>query len=113
MRTMKRSPGSKKWPVSKWPRLLDAALTALDGLPGNFEWTLGGGTGLAIELNHRVSYDIGVFFTDARALRLLSPNRNPLVRKLSDKCQESGRSEERRVGKECVSTCRSRWVPYH
>src|SRR3546814_4586238 len=24
-----------------------------------------------------------------------------------------GRSEERRVGKECVSTCRSRWSRYH
>src|SRR3546814_12474009 len=30
------------------------------------------------------------------------PNAGPLVR-----------SEERRVGKECVSTCRSRWSPYH
>src|SRR3546814_3568507 len=26
---------------------------------------------------------------------------------------DRGRSEERRVGKECVSTCRSRWSPYH
>src|SRR3546814_13703762 len=26
---------------------------------------------------------------------------------------QDGRSEERRVGKECVSTCRSRWSPYH
>ena len=26
---------------------------------------------------------------------------------------ETVRSEERRVGKECVSTCRSRWSPYH
>src|SRR3546814_14878546 len=26
---------------------------------------------------------------------------------------EAGRSEERRVGKECVSACRSRWSPYH
>src|SRR3546814_9638619 len=26
---------------------------------------------------------------------------------------DKGRSEERRVGKECVSTCRSRWSPYH
>src|SRR3546814_6422931 len=26
---------------------------------------------------------------------------------------ENPRSEERRVGKECVSTCRSRWSPYH
>src|SRR3546814_3181122 len=25
----------------------------------------------------------------------------------------NGRSEERRVGKECVSTCRSRWSTYH
>src|SRR3546814_9799468 len=26
---------------------------------------------------------------------------------------ENSRSEERRVGKECVRTCRSRWSPYH
>src|SRR3546814_11631065 len=25
----------------------------------------------------------------------------------------TGRSEERRVGQECVSTCRSRWSMYH
>src|SRR3546814_7865411 len=39
----------------------------------------------------------------------------------ADGCHENGehpgeadhRSEERRVGKECVSTCRSRWSPYH
>src|SRR3546814_6968250 len=28
-------------------------------------------------------------------------------------CHGIERSEERRVGKECVSTCRSRWSPYH
>src|SRR3546814_19061977 len=27
--------------------------------------------------------------------------------------KKHGRSEERRVGKECVSPCRSRWSPYH
>src|SRR3546814_18486860 len=27
--------------------------------------------------------------------------------------RRADRSEERRVGKECVSTCRSRWAPYH
>src|SRR3546814_2309358 len=26
---------------------------------------------------------------------------------------QARRSEERRVGKECVRTCRSRWSPYH
>src|SRR3546814_4907509 len=30
-----------------------------------------------------------------------------------DDCRSGSRSEERRVGKECVSTCRSRWSPYH
>src|SRR3546814_11833931 len=30
-----------------------------------------------------------------------------------DKMIRAVRSEERRVGKECVSTCRSRWWPYH
>src|SRR3546814_20352916 len=28
-------------------------------------------------------------------------------------CRFVERSDERRVGKECVSTCRSRWSPYH
>src|SRR3546814_20748351 len=32
---------------------------------------------------------------------------------LADLQPDRLRSEERRVGKECVSTCRSRWSPYH
>src|SRR3546814_5421307 len=40
------------------------------------------------------------------------------ARKPAEKCRSGklgyeGRSEERRVGTECVSTCRSRWSPYH
>src|SRR3546814_12477897 len=31
----------------------------------------------------------------------------------TDEAALTVRSEERRVGKECVSTCRSRWSPYH
>src|SRR3546814_1950247 len=43
--------------------------------------------------------------------------RTDQIRQLVDarcapRCPEV-RSEERRVGKECVSTCRSRWSPYH
>src|SRR3546814_10736989 len=39
-----------------------------------------------------------------------------VVRHVSKCCSYAmccARSEERRVGKECVSTCRSRWSPYH
>src|SRR3546814_13006432 len=40
----------------------------------------------------------------------------PTVAELIDRIMvqaDALRSEERRVGKECVSTCRSRWSPYH
>src|SRR3546814_1957841 len=36
---------------------------------------------------------------------------NSMVRQLESSGES--RSEERRVGKECVSRCRSRWSPYH
>src|SRR3546814_8076319 len=36
-----------------------------------------------------------------------------LDRHTGDALKRFGRSEERRVGKECVSKCRSRWSPYH
>src|SRR3546814_19956844 len=36
-----------------------------------------------------------------------------LSRTFNKMISEIRRSEERRVGKECVSTCRSRWSPYH
>src|SRR3546814_17527608 len=35
------------------------------------------------------------------------------VAALDHRAEHEIRSEERRVGKECVSTCRSRWSPYH
>src|SRR3546814_5749249 len=36
----------------------------------------------------------------------------PVVQKTIWLDQDRSRSEERRVGKECVNTCRSRWSPY-
>src|SRR3546814_188545 len=45
---------------------------------------------------------VGVMFAEDWVLALITTVILPLAR-----------SEERRVGKECVSTCRSRWSPYH
>src|SRR3546814_15329794 len=42
---------------------------------------------------------------------LAAYNRFVVVHRTS--IQRHNRSEERRVGKECVSTCRYRWSPYH
>src|SRR3546814_20066047 len=39
--------------------------------------------------------------------------RHEALRRAAPGRRFQGRSEERRVGKECVSTCRSRWSPYH
>src|SRR3546814_11128477 len=57
--------------------------------------------------------DFVVANTDAQAL-----NASPAERRiqLGPKITEglgAGRSEERRVGKECVSKCRCRWAPSH
>src|SRR3546814_2124471 len=35
------------------------------------------------------------------------------IRAEREKAERQARSEERRVGKECVRTCRSRWSTYH
>src|SRR3546814_18635766 len=50
-----------------------------------------------------------------RTLGILSDARYRFERGLDPQSAAWGveRSEERRVGKECVSTCRSRWSPYH
>src|SRR3546814_15598169 len=54
-----------------------------------------GGIGMAVRRDDRQMLD----------LRIQPPRDRPRGR--------VGRSEERRVGTECVSTCRSRWWPYH
>src|SRR3546814_8911776 len=46
------------------------------------------------ELAQKAGYSVGAFYARFRS-------------------KDELRSEERRVGKECVSTCRSRWSPYH
>ena len=35
------------------------------------------------------------------------------IAEVAEAAASAGRSEERRVGKECTSWCRSRWSPYH
>src|SRR3546814_5807303 len=63
------------------------------------------------------SSDLWVFQHMAHADRAQQPLCHHLHRgRDGDEAAIAGdvdRSEERRVGKECVSTCRSRWSPYH
>src|SRR3546814_2023151 len=48
-----------------------------------------------------------------RPAKIYDAPSNDGLDRLSPETRSAVRSEERRVGKECVSTCRSRWSPYH
>src|SRR3546814_14722227 len=60
------------------------------------------GAGVA-EITNQLEYDDEVAFQGEAELYRLARKQE----------SQPWRSEERRVGKECVSTCRSRWAPYH
>src|SRR3546814_12027677 len=87
-------------------RLALASLQEADGpagkLKGQIERHDLAGSHLVLELRHRAEGDL------IRAEQQLADQGIGacLHRTLR-------RSEERRVGKECVNTCRSRWTPYH
>ena len=87
---MKPLTGSRKWPATAWRTLLELAIPALDEVGADIKWTLGGGTGLALKLDHRISYDIDIFLENASYLKELSPNRNTAARAISNRWQEPG-----------------------
>src|SRR3546814_20351270 len=55
---------------------------------------------------------LGLGFLLALALATFDPA-DPNFNHATPLKPQNWRSEERRVGKECVSTCRSRWSPYN
>src|SRR3546814_11122396 len=63
-----------------------------------------------IALHYRERYGVAV---EAEQILLTCGASPGLVLALSGLFAPGARSEERRVGKECVSTCRSRWSPDH
>src|SRR3546814_13410406 len=52
-------------------------------------------------------------FWELKSVLLYKSYTNPRVSNSAWSLSSISRSEERRVGKECVSTCRSRWSPDH
>src|SRR3546814_8961893 len=66
---------------------------------------------LPISLDESLGLDSNKSTPDLLSDRWLIPE--PIVSRKDARGCGNGRSEERRVGKECVSTCRYRWSPYH
>src|SRR3546814_21123263 len=86
-------------------RIARSLSVALGGIAHMVEYPLTGAQARAHAIKGSISAAIatGAAIREARAART-----DPF-----DALAEALRSEERRVGKECVSTCRSRWSPYH
>src|SRR3546814_13541539 len=61
---------------------------------------------LWVALKHEITYRKPAFLEDQIVASVM-------LEKVQRESAFYERSEERRVGKECVSTCRSRWSPYH
>src|SRR3546814_15537661 len=64
-------------------------------------------------LRFRGSITAQRFKRSENQVQTLTPDFDWQYLALYDVFDAQRRSEERRVGKECVSTCRSRWSPYH
>src|SRR3546814_12544468 len=67
------------------------------------------------DLMHDPTKAAGAHVSNARK-RLFAESRKRFLEQINDipiANKAVRRPEERRVGKECVSTCRSRWSPYH
>lgn len=50
---------------------MSLAMTVLPDLPAEMTWTLGGGTALALYLDHRESFDVDIFLEHPGALKEL------------------------------------------
>src|SRR3546814_13485467 len=83
------------------------AVDGCSGLPGAFE--------LAAVQRAEEAREFALMRRENGTMRQrLQAFRTPLGQQYQCvRVQHQGRSEERRVGKECVSTFRSRWSPYH
>src|SRR3546814_15499189 len=67
-----------------------------------------------VALEGEVAFDgVGEHLHHLGADVLLGEDGREAQRRLVLRKSGHARSEERRVGKECVSTCQSRWSPYH
>lgn len=82
--------------VSQWDELFAVALPALDHVFGAnsdenqpARWTLGGGTAIALRLDHRISHDVDLFVPGV-ALKLFSPAFNPAAKAISPVFQWPG-----------------------
>src|SRR3546814_10125947 len=65
------------------------------------------------QMHARMKVSVGLLSRTSSRLKMLTPVASSRSQKAFALKRSRRRSEERRAGKECVSTCRSRWAPYY
>src|SRR3546814_20877516 len=93
-------------PLVSGSQLGDAALDSVDGILGELAFAAEGVDDMIDEMSAIFRHQPGSPSSASPAPLWKAARASLAARSIS-------RSEERRVGKECVSTCRSRWSPYH
>ncbi len=84
--------GYGKWLPSQWQKLMKLTRQAIDSVSADDErppcWTFGGETSLAIDIEHRIGYDIDAIMDSARIIKQLVPVNNTITR---DICWDAAR----------------------
>src|SRR3546814_10151707 len=92
----------------------EASGKVMNAIAPKIPWLLGGAADLGPSTKTRLQFDgAGDFEADSYGGRNLHFGIREHAMGAICNGLALSRSEERRVGKECVSTCRSRWAPYH
>src|SRR3546814_15337658 len=112
MRQLRNPDGGCEWDLAQdfstiAPYTIEEAYEVSDAIAGGDPAAIRDELGdllLQVVFHSQIATDDGLFGFDdvAQAINDKNGRRHPHIR-----------SEERRVGKECVRTCRSRWSPYH
>src|SRR3546814_13118086 len=104
--------------ISDWSS--DVCSSDLENVVGNVRRRPRTAPGIVVldraERRTHLAVDIGYAEIDTveeTAVMVILAAQLHLIDPVAEKGVADGRSEERRVGKECVSTCRSRWSPDH
>src|SRR3546814_13915646 len=98
--------GDTSLPLAALPAMLRSVMASSRGVTNRIRRTTD-----AMERHHPDFPHAYLFTIGVRPAARGKGMGGKLFRPVLEACDR--RSEERRVGKECVSTCRSRWSPYH
>src|SRR3546814_11957682 len=99
--------------ISDWSSDVSLPISSKEAIDWGFSGVLLRGSGLPWDLRKMQPYDVYEQLEFNIPVGTNGDCYDRYLLRVEEMRQSSYRSEERRVGKECISTCRSWWSPYH